>query len=172
MARRMSIEDRLARLKELESVPLSASVTKELSKVLSGANSVLVARAALVVERRSITDLVPNLVAAFNRLINKPAEADKGCLAKIAIIEALNNLGYDEEEVFLQGIHHIQKEYSYGGPVDTAAELRGKCAFALVRIGYAEVLFELIALLVDPEPHARKAAAKALASSWPGPWTA
>lgn len=88
----MSIEDRLARLKELEREPLSTSVTKELSKALSGVNNVLVARAARVVERRGITDLIPNLVTAFGRLISRPAEADRGCMAKIAIVEALSNL--------------------------------------------------------------------------------
>lgn len=106
----MSIEDRLARIKELERAPLSASVTKKLGKALSGANNVLVAKAARVVERRGIADLIPSLVTAFDRFIGKPANADKGCLAKIAIVEALNGLDHNEEEVFLRGIHHVQKE--------------------------------------------------------------
>ena len=163
MAKRISIEDKLAKLRELEDAPLSTNVIKELSKVLSGANNVLVARAAQVVERRRITDLIPNLIAAFDCFMNKPTRADKGCLAKTAIIEALDNLSYDCDDIFLQGIHHVQKEPSYGGTVDTAATLRGKCAFALARIGYAEVLFELTSLLMDPEPQARIAAVKAIA---------
>ena len=163
MAKRMPIEDRLARLGELERAPLSSNVIEELSKALSGANNVLIAKAAQVVGRRSITGLVPNLVATFDRFMSKPAEADRGCLAKIAVIEALSDLDYNEENVFLRGIRHIQREFAYGGPVDTAAELRGKCAFALARIGYAEVLFELAALLMDPESQARIAAAKAIA---------
>ncbi len=47
-------------------------------------------------------------------------------------------------------------------PVDTAAILRGKCAFALVRIGSSGVVFDLVELLADPEPQACIAAVKAL----------
>ena len=163
MAKRISIEDKLAKLRELERATLSTNIIKELSKALSGANNVLVARAAQVVEKRNVTDLIPNLVAAFDRFMSKPTKADKGCLAKMAIIEALDNLGYDDEYIFLRGIHHIQEEPVYGGLVDTAANLRGKCAFALARIGYTEVLFELTSLLMDAEPPARIAAVKAIA---------
>ena len=163
MAKRLSTEEKLAKLRELENATLSKDVIKELSKVLSGANNILVARAAQIVERRIITDLIPNLVAAFDRFMSKPPKADKGCLAKTAIIEALDNLGYDGENIFLQGVHHVQREPVYGGTVDTAANLRGKCGFALARIGYAEVLFEMTSLLMDPEPQARIAAAKTIA---------
>ena len=163
MTKRQSTADKLARLRELESASLSSNIIKELGKVLSAANSILVARSAQVVENRRITELIPNLVAAFNRFMNKPSKADQGCLAKTAIIETLNHLDYDDDDVFLQGIHHVQKEPAYGGSIDTAANLRGKCAFALARIGYTEVLFELTTLLMDPEPQARIAAVKAVA---------
>lgn len=163
MAKRQSTEDKLAKLRELESASLSTNEFKELGKVLSGANSVLVARAARVVSKRRITDLISNLVTAFNRFINKPPKADQGCLAKTAIIEALDHLDYDGLDVFLCGIHHVQKEPTYGGQKDTAADLRGKCAFALARIGDTETLFEFIPLLMDPLPQARIAAVKAVA---------
>ena len=163
MARRSSTEAKLVQIRQLEAIPLSANVIKELDKILSGANSVLIARAAQVASRRHITDLIPNLAAGFNRLMNKSAKADQGCLAKTAIVEALDNLDYNGDDLFLQGLHHIQKEPAYGGPKDTAAALRSKCAFALARIGDAEVLFELTPLLMDPEPQARLAAVKAVA---------
>lgn len=163
MTKRPSTEDRLAKLRELESAALSPNVKKDLGVILAGANSILVARAAQVVSKRRITELIPNLVTAFNRFMSKPPKADQGCLSKIAIIEALDNLDYDDDDVFLRGIHHVQKEPAYGGPIDTAANLRGKCAFALARIGDTEVLFELITLLMDPEPQARIAAVKAVA---------
>lgn len=87
---------------------------------------------------------------------------DKGCLAKEAIIEALDNLGYDDDAIFLQGIGYFQIEPAYFRPVDTAAILRGKGAFALVRIGCSQIVLELVDLLTDPVPQARIAAVKAL----------
>ncbi len=107
MAKRQSTEDKLAKLRELESASLSTNEFKELGKVLSGANSVLVARAARVVSKRRITDLISNLVTAFNRFMNKPPKADQGCLAKTAIIEALDHLDYHGLDVFLSGIPSI-----------------------------------------------------------------
>ena len=44
---------------------------------------------------------------------------------KVAIVEALNALGYEHTPTFLQGIRHVQMEPVYGGRVDTAAVLRG-----------------------------------------------
>ena len=46
----------------------------------------------------------------------------------------------------------MQKEGSFGPPVDVAAELRGVCALGLVKIGYGDVLVELTDLLADVEP--------------------
>ncbi|HIJ74601.1 MAG TPA: HEAT repeat domain-containing protein, partial [Candidatus Hydrogenedentes bacterium] len=44
----------------------------------------------------------------------------------------------------------------------TAGNLRANCAAALVRIGYPEVLFELVGLVMDPEVEARRGAVRAL----------
>lgn len=63
----MSIEDRLAGIRELERAPLSASVTKEFGKALSGANNVLVAKAAQVVERRGIRHVQKEAVFTLTR---------------------------------------------------------------------------------------------------------
>jgi len=162
MAKKSSIQEKLAKLEELANGPLSENDINEIRKALSSANNLVVAKAAQVVAGCSIVDLILQLAAAFDRFMEKPAKADKGCFAKIAIVEALYKLEYREYDVFLRGIRHIQMEAVYGGQEDTAANLRAKCALALARMEYWEVFFELTPLLTDPEPQPRIAAVKAL----------
>ena len=162
MAKRLSTQQKLSRLEELAKSPLSEDEIQEIHKALGSANNIVVAKAAKVTEKCAIAELIPQLVVAFERFIEKPAKADKGCFAKIALIEALDTLEYRDSELFLRSIHHVQMEPVFGGQEDTAAELRGKCAFALARIEYVDVFFELTSLLTDPESQARIAAVKAL----------
>src|ERR1051325_3831837 len=55
------------------------------------------------------------------RWMQQPAKLDKACAATTQIVNALYELDYVEPEVFLQGIHHVQMEGSFGPPVDAAA---------------------------------------------------
>ena len=48
--------------------------------------------------------------------------------AKTAIVQCLSRLELGSPEVFLRGLHHVQMEPAYGGPVDTAVELRSESA--------------------------------------------
>jgi HEAT repeat protein len=162
---RLSFEEKLARLKKLAEGFASDDAIREIRQALSGANSVLAAKAAAVAAKLGLLDLAPDLISAFNRHLQDPVKSDPGCRAKIAAIEALNALDYAEADVFLRGIRHIQQEYSYGSPVDTADLLRAACAFGLYRLGHPELLCELAFLLMDREPAARRAAIKVLTES-------
>jgi hypothetical protein len=162
MAKRASTEEKLSALRKLGQVPVTEGTCKALVKTLAGANNILVAEAAKVASKRCMEALIPDLLKAFHRLLDNPLKRDKGCLAKEAIIGALDDLAYDQEAIFLEGIRYFQVEPAYLRPVDSAAVLRGKCAFALVRIGGSQVVFDLVELLDDPEPQARIAAVKAL----------
>ncbi|MGD9008418.1 MAG: hypothetical protein PVG41_10870 [Desulfobacteraceae bacterium] len=162
MAKRASTEEKLAILRKLGQAPITEGTRKALVKTLAGANNILVAEAAKVVGKRCMEALIPDLLKAFDRLLDDPLKRDKGCLAKEAIIGALDDLEYDEAAIFHAGIQYFQIEPAYLQPVDTAVMLRGKCAFALVRIGGSHVVFDLVELLDDPEPRARIAAVKAL----------
>jgi HEAT repeat protein len=93
-----------------------------------------------------------------------PAKTDKGCLAKIAVVEALLAAGDPDEGVLRAGLRHVQLEPTWGGQADTAAPLRASCALGLVQVGAAGVLDDLAVLLADPEPDARVGAARALAA--------
>jgi HEAT repeat protein len=112
-----------------------------------------------------VKSLEAQLVEAFWRFMKSPSTTDKTCAAKQAIANALYELGCDAQEVFLAGIRHVQMEPAWGGAVDTAAELRGICALGLVRMGYREVMNELVDLLADPSQQARIMAARAIAYS-------
>ena len=108
---------------------------------------------------------MPDLVAAFRRFMVESAKSDKGCVAKIAVVKALlATENCDEEDLFLQGVRHVQLEPAWGGPADTAAPLRALCGLALVQMGSTQATIELATLLADKEPDARIGAAHALAN--------
>lgn len=90
---------------------------------------------------------------------------DPTCKALIAIIKALIAMDVSAAEVYYTGIKHVQKEGSFGPPVDAAAPLRGLSARGLARMGHPEALYEIVNLLVDPEAPARVGAVQALAEA-------
>ena len=165
MAKSSSVEQTLSRLHALRGQTALGEVRDELRKALGNRVNLIAAKAAAIVEEAELKDLAPEVVAAFERFMLKPAETDKGCMATTAAAKALYTMGIDSESVFLAGIRHVQMEGSYGKPTDTAAELRTVCAFGLVRMGYREVMPLLVDLLVDPEMQARIGAARAIAYS-------
>ena len=164
MARRLSTEEMLARLKDSAAKPLSSAGMVVFRRALAGKNNILAGKAAQLAGQCGARELCPNMVEAFERFLNNPGKTDKMCHAKIAIIEALDTLNYAESDAYLSGIRHVQMEPAYGGPVDSAAELRALSVLALIRTGYREARFELTTLLTDRESQPRRATARALAT--------
>jgi HEAT repeat protein len=161
MAKSTPIEQQLAALTALRADPKSDSAQAELLRALSNKSNLVVAKAATIITDSDQPDFLPQLATAFDRFFADAA--DKGCSAKTALANALYTLGHNEPAGFLRGIHHIQKEASFGPPVDVAAELRGICALGLARQGYPDVLLELAELLMDPEYQPRHMAVRAIA---------
>jgi hypothetical protein len=163
-----SIERDLAALAALRGMG-SGAIAPEVEKHLSSRVNLVVAKAADLAREAGIKSFGPRLVEAFGRFMGSGAAGDKGCAAKRAIANALYELGCDGADVqgiFLAGIRHVQMEAAWGAPggsVDTAAELRGICALGLVRMGYREIMTELVDLLMDPSHQARILAARAIA---------
>ncbi len=116
--------------------------------------------AAVALQARECADA---LARAYARLHEAPAEDDPGCLAKEAIVRALAHLDCYAENVFLKALAHVQMEPTWGGKVDTAGGLRGQAGHALAKGGYVNIHFVLAALVVDPQPAARRMAILALA---------
>lgn len=157
------IEQALNEIGELRVATSSEQVVPQLRAYLKNRSNLVVAKAAKVIAELHFSTLIADLVAAFNRLMINPAKLDKRCAAITEIVSALYELDYTEPEVYVLGIRHVQKEASFGPPVDTAATLRGRCAQGLLRTRYPDASAVVIDLLVDPEPPARLGAVRALA---------
>lgn len=163
--RRPALEERLAELAELADEPDQEVVLRELRRGLDSRRAPVAAKAARLVGELSLINFAAELAAAFDRFMIEPVKSDRGCVAKTAIARALVELGEPRETVFLRGVRHRQPEPAYGGPVDTAAELRGICAHGLAGSGHPDAVLELVNLLVDPEWQVRAEAPRALGSS-------
>jgi HEAT repeat protein len=160
---RRKLDDVFANLNKVREAPRSAESLSALQAALASPSSFAAAKAAHLAAELELGALGPDLVAAFDRFLAGDAD-DPGCTAKAATAEALYRLGHEGSAgVFLRGIRHVQMEPVFGGRVDTAVDLRGACAFGLVRIGYRDALVELADLLADPEAPVRISAARALA---------
>ena len=137
-----------------------------LRKALGDRINVLVAKAARRAAECQLHDLVPDLVAAFDRLFEKAAERDPQCWGKNALAKALVDLGHRDSAPFLRGAGHIQMEPVWGGQEDTASTLRGTCVLALVACGdlpREKVLRCLVDALCDKSEPVRVEVARALA---------
>jgi hypothetical protein len=161
MAKAISIEQQMAGLTALRADPRTDAAQAELGRALASKSNLVVAKAATIITDSQQADFLPKLATAFDRFFVDGT--DKGCPAKTALANALYTLGHNESAGFLRGIHHVQKEASFGPPTDVAAELRGLCALGLARMGYADVLLELAELLVDAEYQPRVMAVRAIA---------
>ena len=163
MSKADPVEQALNDIGELRVASPSEDVAKQLRSYLKNRSNLVVAKAAKIVGELHLSGLIAELAAAFNRMMVNPAKLDKRCAAITEIVSALYELDYTEPEVYLQGIRHVQKEASFGPPIDTAATLRGRSAQGLLRTRYPDAIAIVIDLLVDPEPPARLGAIRALA---------
>jgi HEAT repeat protein len=156
------LEGKLARLRLLRHETEMPILARELGGFLKDASNFVVAEAATISGKARLTDLEPDLIAAFDRFLDDPVKRDKQCQAKIAIAEAMNELESSSESFFWKGARYIQMEPVWGGSQDTAAPVRVACAFGLVRTRARGVQAYLVDLLCDPEKPARIGAAQAL----------
>lgn len=166
MAKQMDIEDHLSLLAGLREEQDSSRIQQELETALKQKRSgLLVAKAAELIAELGVVGLESLMEQAFDRLMVQPLKRDKGCLGKTALAKALVEVEHSAARVFKAGLPYTQLEPAWGGPVDTAAQLRGWCAHGLVRSRYPNAVLEITPRLVDPERPARLAAVDALGDS-------
>jgi hypothetical protein len=164
MPAKRTFEAELAALEELRDLSREAA-EPELVKALKLRNNLLVSKAAATTLHHQLTRLMPDLVAAFPRFLENPAKSDPQCWAKNALAKTLAGFEYQEPELFLAGMRHIQLEPVWGGSADTAGTLRGTCALALVQcreLNSHRVLTYLTPLLADKELSVRVNAVRAV----------
>ncbi len=160
----ISIDEKVRQVAAMADAPsLGGPQVELLRKALHASNARMVTAAARVAGKRGVRDLQADMAMVLARLLDGAGPADKGCLAKTALAEALDAMGSTDDVPFLRGVRYRQMEPSYGGPVDTAGPLRARCALALARMTHPDAAREVLPLLVDTEPDARAAAVRALA---------
>ncbi len=165
MAQR-SFDEQMAALDALKGRELNAPSIAEVKKALANRSNFLVAKAAHIVEEAALAELIPDLLAAYDRFFDHPEKSDPQCWAKNALSRALSKLGFRDKEVFLRGLRHHQMEPVWGGKSDTAGTLRGNCAHALIGcddIDNQQLLVTLLEPLVDADKSVRVEAVRALA---------
>ena len=159
-------DEQMAALDALKDQPLDAASRELIRKSIAGKSNFLTAKAARLVEENQLADLVPELIAAFERFFANAEKTDPQCWAKNALSRALSKLGCRDKDVFLRGLHHHQMEPVWGGRSDTAGTLRGNCAHALMGcegLIAQDVLLLLIDLLADADKAVRVEAVRAIA---------
>ncbi len=135
----------------------------QLGAGLASTDATVVQRAAELVRKHQFAGFEAELASAFARLLAAGAQADAGCRAKLAIVEALDYLETNEEETFRLGARCVQLEPGWGGASDSASGVRARSIVALARVGYEDLGLLAAELLADREPPVRQAAADALA---------
>jgi HEAT repeat protein len=160
-----NIERELEALSALRNTGSSEPHTRALRKALHDKVNLIVARAAKVTGELQISELIPELCSAFDRLMNDPLKTDPKCWGKEAIATALKELGHADSTVFRKGLQHAQFEPVWGGEEDTAGNLRATCALALLQcndITREEKFWCVMPLLSERSPSLRKDGAMAL----------
>lgn len=166
MAKSKKLEFALEQIRNIQKLEtLNEGDIVALQKIIQGKQPIAVLPTTKLVVRHTLTQLIPDLIAAFHRMLEKGEKRDPGCKAKWAIANTLYQLEQPNADLFLAGIHHRQLEPVWGGTIDTAPPLRSLCALGLVQANYAYALNELADLLADDEHDARAGAARAVGYS-------
>ena len=137
----------------------------QLRKALTHKGNFIVAKAADLTREFKLQDLSPALLQAFDRFFDNPEKSDPQCWAKNAISRALAAFEYQDPEVFLRGMRHIQLEPVWGGRSDTAGTLRATCALALVQcrtLTNDDLLRYLVDRLADTDKTVRSEVVRAI----------
>lgn len=166
MARKtQQLEEDLARIRMIADTAESCDLRRDLASFLSHKSNHVIAAAANLAGRLQAATMVADLQMAFEQLIKNAPKRDPGCKALIAITKALIEMDADAAAVYFAGLRHVQKEGSFGPPVDAAAPLRGLSARGLARMDHPDALYEIVNLLADAEVPARVGAVQALADT-------
>jgi HEAT repeat protein len=159
------LEERIEQLRQLGTCTPDAAVVATLRKALADKSNLIVAAAAKTIAELHVSDLIPDLLAAFERFFEEPVKADPKCWGKTAIVKGLTQLDYDGSAPFLRGARHIQMEPVYGGQEDSAPQLRADSLLALVQcadLRRFHILEHLVDAMSDPADMVRIEAVRAL----------
>ncbi len=158
-------DEQMAALDALKGCVLDDAGVAAVKKGLGSRSNFLAAKAARLAEDNRMTELVPELIAAYERFFSNPEKNDPQCWAKNALSRALSKLECRNKEVFLRGLRYQQWEPVWGGKSDSAGALRANCAHALIGcdgLDNQRLLVLLLDPLVDHDKSVRLEAVRAL----------
>lgn len=159
--KRQTLEDELNALVAAD--VHTASGRRQLELALGSERQRVVARAATMVRERHLDGFEPQLAQAFDRFLIDGAKTDTGCLAKVALIEALDVLESSDAEFFLKATRVVQPEPAWKTAADTAGGVRARALYALARLGFPDLILLAGEAFSDSQHTVRLAAAEALA---------
>jgi hypothetical protein len=160
-------DEQMAALDALKGRVLDATSVAFVRKMLGNRSNYLVGKAARLAEENDLRELMPDMLAAFERFFENAEKSDPQCWAKNALSRTLTKLGCRDKDVFLRGLTFHQYEPVWGGRSDTAGTLRGNCALALVTcegLITPDLLVLLLEPLTDADKSVRVEAVRALAA--------
>src|SRR6476646_5065050 len=106
MTARGSVDEQLVKLEQLRKSPDSPDAVAELTRAIGGKSNVVAGKGAGSVAAGRVASLEGALIAACERFV-EPA-LDKGCVAKLAIVRALEALESRAEDIFFRGSRLVQ----------------------------------------------------------------
>ncbi len=166
MAKSQKLEAVLSQIKAIQPLEsLGEGDILVLKKIVQGKQPIAIPPAAKLITQHRLVQIIPDLIAAFERMLQNGEKTDPGCKAKWAIANTLYQLERPDVDMLLSGIRHVQREPVWGGSEDTAPPLRSLCALGLSQANYPDLLIELADLLADDEYDARAGAARAIGYS-------
>ncbi len=163
MARASKTEEALRRLAAAREEPTAAEASAEIGAALRSRSGHVVAAAARIVRDHELEEHRDAVGAALARLLDADdlAKSDPQCRAKSALADAARLLRVPDDDLLRRGARTVQLEPTYGGPVDTAGELRGHCVMALAAEDWPDAAALIAAALADRDPVTRIAGARA-----------
>src|SRR5262245_15169483 len=104
------VEQQLEAVRRVGQGEPSPEAAAALRKALRDRVGMVAGRAAQAAVELQLKELVPDLLAAFDRLFEDPVRRDPQCWGKNAIAKALAAFDYHESPRFVRGSRHVQME--------------------------------------------------------------
>jgi hypothetical protein len=123
MPGKRAFEEQIAALDSLRDAEEKPRI-EALREALGNRNNFIVAKAADLARELNLMEFTKDLLAAFDRFFENAEKTDPQCWAKNALSRTLAAFEYQDAQVFLRGMRHVQLEAVWG----VAPTLPERCA--------------------------------------------
>jgi len=170
-ARKDALRERLRTLEELREAPPSAERDQAVRAAIEADESRIVAKAAALAREHGIDVALATLEERFAWFAERGPKRDPGCVAKLALVELIDDRELPIVDLLCTGASFVQPEPVWGSTEDTAGALRGQSTLALVHLRSSHAPGAIVARLAASTPVERRVGVEALCT-WADPlWT-